>query len=172
MIILLATIANLLAAFFFHLLWWRVALPAHQLRMLLLIFGLFFGCGTLAVLWRPQLFSLGEAGPLVGWLYFAVFYWAAAFCYMITYSAMEGDSPTLSLTRHLHRKGSEGILHDEMEEFFRQRPFVGARIKALVTDEIFIEETGGYRLAPGKYLFFRLILGYRRVVFGKIKDGG
>ena len=85
---------------------------------------------------------------------------------------MEGDSPTLSLTRHLHGKGAEGISHEEIEEFFRQRPFVGARVKALVTDNIFIEESGGYRLSSGTYLFFRLILTYRRVVFGPIKSGG
>jgi hypothetical protein len=35
-----------------------------------------------------------------------------------------------------------------------------------------MEESTGYRLASGKYLFFRLILGYRRVVFGPIKSGG
>ena len=109
---------------------------------------------------------------LVSFLYFSLFYWAAALCYVITYSAMEGDSPTLSLTRHLHRKGIEGISHEEVEEFFRQRPFVGARVKALVTDNIFIEESGGYRLSTGRYAFFRLILGYRRVVFGPIKSGG
>jgi hypothetical protein len=62
--------------------------------------------------------------------------------------------------------------HEEIEEFFRQRPFVGARVKALVTDNVFIEEEGGYRLSPGSYLFFRVILGYRRVVFGPIKSGG
>jgi len=85
---------------------------------------------------------------------------------------MEGDSPTLSLTRHLHRRGDVGVSHEEIEDFFRERPFVGARVKALVMDKIFMEESTGYRLASGKYLFFRLILGYRRVVFGPIKSGG
>lgn len=115
--------------------------------------------------------SLG--GPLLAaFLYFCLIYWSAALCYVITYSAMEGDSPTLSLTRHLHRRGDEGVSHEEIEEFFQQRPFVGARVKALITDNIFIEEQGGYRLSPGRYLFFRAILGYRRVVFGPIKSGG
>ena len=121
-------------------------------------------------------FALWASGAalfgVVGFLYFCLIYWSAALCYVITYSAMEGDSPTLSLTRHLHGKGAEGISHEEIEEFFRQRPFVGARVKALVTDNIFMEESGGYRLASGKYLFFRVILGYRRVVFGPVKAGG
>jgi hypothetical protein len=144
-----------------------VRLPKAQLKTLLIIFFFVWAVVVVAL-------CLGETTffGVLGFLYFSLIYWSAAFCYVITYSAMEGDSPTLSLTRHLHRKGAAGISHEEVEEFFRQRPFVGARVKALVTDNIFMEESTGYRLASGRYLFFRLILGYRRVVFGPIKSGG
>jgi hypothetical protein len=159
--------ALLAAGLSIHVLLWQVRLPKSQLKTLLLIF---------LALWLSAV-SLWGIGHLWGasvldLLYFSLFYWSAALCYVITYSAMEGDSPTLSLTRHLHGKGTQGVSHEEIEEFFRQRPFVGARVKALVTDNIFIEESGGYRLSSGKYLFFRLILTYRRVVFGPIKSGG
>jgi hypothetical protein len=161
------------AVWLVHLVLWRVRLPQAQLKTLLVLF--FFGwCGAIGFAWISNwsLLSLGEGNVLNGFLYFSLFYWSAALCYVITYSAMEGDSPTLSLTRHLHRKGAEGLSHEEVEEFFRQRPFVGARVKALATDNIFFEESGGYRLASGNYLFFRLILGYRKVVFGPVKAGG
>jgi hypothetical protein len=174
MIVLVLTVATLLAAFLFHLGLWRLRVPVHQLKALLMIFMVFFAGATVAVAMHSSWIGFGDEGtaPWLAWLYFALFYWVAAFCYVITYSAMEGDSPTLSLTRHLHRRGSEGISHDEIEEFFRQRPFVGARVKALVTDNVFIEEQSGYRLSAGRYLFFRVILGYRRIVFGPIKSGG
>lgn len=120
--------------------------------------------------WRLHEFADGQR--LIGFLYFCLFYWAAALCYVITYSAMEGDSPTLSLIRHLYAQGDKGVPHHEIEEFFRQRPFVGARIKALMADNIFLEEKGGYRVAPGTYLFFRTILSYRRIAFGSLKSGG
>jgi hypothetical protein len=160
-------------AWLIHLAVWRVRLPGAQLKTLLVVFLLTW-CGAVGFAWfnNWSFISIGESGALVGFLYFSLLYWSAALCYVITYSAMEGDSPTLSLTRHLHGKGAEGISHEEIEEFFRQRPFVGARVKALVTDNIFIEESGGYRLSSGKFLFFRLILTYRRVVFGPIKSGG
>ena len=156
-----------------HLILWRFYLPRSQLKTLLVIFLVVWFCIFLvAWLGNWQLVRLGGEKTFAGIIYFGLFYWSAALCYVITYSAMEGDSPTLSLTRHLHRKGSEGASQEEIEKFFRQRPFVGARVKALVTDNIFVEESGGYRLASGKYLFFRLILGYRRVVFGPVKAGG
>ena len=159
-------------AFVLHLTLWRWRLPKNQLKALLVVFAVVWAVAAFSVL--ASFVGLGSlaAGWLVDFLYFCLIYWSAAFCYVITYSAMEGDSPTLSLTRHLHRRGEKGVSHEEVEEFFRQRPFVGARVKALVTDNIFMEESGGYRLASGKYLFFRLILGYRRVVFGPIKSGG
>ena len=162
----------LFIAWIVHLAIWRWRLPKAQLKALLVIFALVWAVAALSIL--AGVASAGSLAPgsLVGFLYFCLIYWAGALCYVITYSAMEGDSPTLSLTRHLHRRGAEGISHEEVEEFFRQRPFVGARVKTLVTDNIFIEESGGYRLASGNYLFFRLILGYRRVVFGPIKSGG
>jgi hypothetical protein len=159
-------------AFVLHLTLWRWRLPKAQLKALLVVFAVVWAVGALSAL--AGFVGVGSlaAGWLVGFLYFCLIYWSAAFCYVITYSAMEGDSPTLSLTRHLHRRGEEGVSHDEVEEFFRQRPFVGARVKALVTDNVFVEGEGGYRLSPGSYVFFRVILGYRRVVFGPIKSGG
>lgn len=161
------SVALIAAALSIHVVLWRVRLPESQLRTLLLIFLVLW----LAVSAYWGLGELKEVG-LLDFLYFTLIYWSAALCYVITYSAMEGDSPTLSLTRHLHRKGEDGVSHEEVEEFFRQRPFVGARVKALVTDNIFVEEEDGYRLSPGRYLFFRVILGYRRIVFGPIKSGG
>jgi hypothetical protein len=169
----LYVITSLGVAFLAHLALWRIRLPTAQLKVLLLVFFMTW-CTAVVVAWLSnwRFVSFADGQAAVGFLYFCLFYWAAALCYVITYSAMEGDSPTLSLTRHLHKKGPQGISHEEIEKFFRQRPFVGARVKALVTDDIFLEESGGYRLASGKYLFFRLILGYRRVVFGPIKSGG
>jgi hypothetical protein len=165
--ITIAAFFTLLVAWLLHLALWRVCLPNAQLKTLLIIFLLVWAAVVVALCLSEIAFF-----GVLGFLYFSLIYWSAAFCYVITYSAMEGDSPTLSLTRHLHRKGAAGISHEEVEEFFRQRPFVGARVKALVTDNIFMEESTGYRLASGRYLFFRLILGYRRVVFGPIKSGG
>ena len=173
MIVLILTAATLLAAFLFHLVWWRVRLPLHQLKALLLIFGAFFAAASLVLLFSPDFSSLASAfAAWFVWLYFALFYWAMAFCYVITYSAMEGDSPTLSLTREFARRGEDGMTRSEIEGFFAQRPVIGARIAALVKDGVLIPKESGYRLVPGSYFFFRLILGYRRVVFGKIKDGG
>ena len=81
----------LFIAWIVHLAIWRWRLPKAQLKVLLV---------TFAVVWVVAAFSLlagfvgvgfSAAGWLVGFLYFCLIYWSAAFCYVITYSAMEGD---------------------------------------------------------------------------------
>jgi len=172
MISLVYAILALVLALSLHLILWRYRIPKAQLKGLLIIFILVWvaSTGGLVIPW----FIGGHCGQVgfVGYLYFCLFFWAASFCYVITYSAVEGDSPTLSLTRHLHRLGEKGVSSQEIEEFFRQRPFIGARVRALVSDRILIEESGGYRLRSGKYLFFHTILLYRRMVFGAVGSGG
>lgn len=160
-----------MAAFVAHLLIWRVWLPERQLRALLCIFAGLYAALIAFLAWR-LLSSIGSESMLVSLAYASLFYWPAALCYVITYSAMEGDSPTLSLARHLHAKGQEGVTREELEEFFKRRPFIGARIDALVNDGVLYKEEGEYRLADGQFRFFRLILGYRKVVFGPVKAGG
>ena len=121
MLLLFFFISSFAVAWFLHLVLWRVRLPKAQLKTLLMIF--------LSV-WVAAVVALSLSGAalsgVLGFLYFSLIYWSAALCYVITYSAMEGDNPTLSLTRHLHRRGEEGVSHEEIEDFFRQRPFVGA----------------------------------------------
>ena len=159
-------------AWLLHICIWRLRLPRAQLKTLLVLFLVTWAISSPFAVMCASAAGLSYEKGFIEFVYFCLLFWCATLCYIITYSAMEGDSPTLSLTRHLHAKGDEGISHEEIEEFFRQRPFVGARVKALVTDNVFIEEKGGYRLSAGRFLFFRVILGYRRVVFGPIKSGG
>jgi len=163
----------LLLALSCHWILWRIRIPNKHINSLLSLF-LVVWCSSVGMLWdsNMSLFFLGGVFLPFWFFYFSVLYWSAALCYVITYSAMEGDSPTLSLARYLHRKGDEGVCHEEIEEFFRERPFIGARVRALVTDRILIEGSNGYRLRSGKYLFFHTILLYRRLVFGRVSSGG
>jgi hypothetical protein len=119
MIALTVTISALLVAFVVHLILWRWRLPRAQLKVLLVIFFLIWAFVSALLLTGAFGILVAIGVPFVGFLYFCLIYWSAAFCYVITYSAMEGDSPTLSLTRHLHRKGEEGFSHKEIETFFR-----------------------------------------------------
>lgn len=161
--VLWTTAAWFLAALAIHLLVWRVRIPKFQTRALLGIFAL-VPAGEFLLGWGPRLGTFEVA-------HICLFYVALSFSYIITYSALEGDSPTLSLIRHLDRSRGQGIASKDVESFLQDRPFIKARLEALIRDGLVREEQGRYFVEGHGSLFFRLILGFRRL-YGPIQTGG
>jgi hypothetical protein len=156
--------------FLIHLAWWRIRLPHHQRPVLLL---LFIGGGLFLV---PLLAWLGSeknwALSWIQWMNVALGIVAFALFYTVTYSALEADSPTLSLLRFIHEQGPEGVSREDLKAFMEMRPFVAARLTALMQDNMLVEEKGRYRLARHPYLLFRLVLFYRNTILGVKGSGG
>jgi hypothetical protein len=173
MSVLGTTLIALALAFLIHWVWWRVSLPRHQTKYLLLLFlAVFLLAGAVvgyAGFWRSD----DLLSDVVFWLYFGSFYWVAAFTYVITYSAMEGDSPTLSLALTLARSRTGQMSPQELQDFFRRRPFVEARINAMINDGLLVPDEGGrYRLTRTRCRPFDLILWWRRRILGFKEFGG
>ena len=154
----------LLSALLLHVVLWKVKRPRQQLKSLLLLFALVFA------VWSIWTFS-SRALPFFSAVHVALFYWAAALCYVITYSAIEADSPTLSLVRFVAEAGTTGRSSAELAEFMARRPFVRARLGALLQSRLIREEHGRYHSAGDPPLAFRLILEFRKL-FGSIERGG
>src|SRR5438270_32 len=117
MAILLTTLALFLTALGLHLVLWKVRLLKYHTRTLLWLFALVLGVWLL--LWPIHAMELFQM------FHVSLFYIVLSFCYVITYSAIEGDSPTLSLIRHLNASGGRRISSKELHEFLERRPFIG-----------------------------------------------
>lgn len=171
MSVFVAIVLLLGALFAAHLVWWRVALPRRQRAVLLV---LFLGGGiVLAPLVAWHVGSLGLA-PLswVEWLNVGLAVVAFALAYVVTYSALEADSPTLSLVRHIAAAGRGGLAEVELGEFMASRPFVGARLTALVDEGMVYEKEDRILLADHPYTLFRMVLFHREKVLGLTSHGG
>jgi hypothetical protein len=155
-------------AFLLHLLWWKIRLPKRQLPALFKGFVLFFPLGlegvNLCGQWPAALF-ISPATAVVGLLYFAL-----VITYVITYSALEADSPTLSLIRWIAQR-PDGATEKELESFMANRPFIHARLKALDVDKMTTQRDGRLFLNGQPSLFFRLIIAWRKL-YGPIHKGG
>ena len=163
MTIFLTTSALFLGAVMLHLLIWKIRLPKYHTRTLLILFALVLGAWLAALpLHHTDLPKL---------IHVCLFYTSLSLCYVITYSTIESDSPTLSLIRHLAHSGTRGVSLEEVREFLEARPFVRARLAALLHDGLVREQNGRYVLARRGSLFFRLILAFRRL-YGSIERGG
>ena len=97
---------------------------------------------------------------------------AFALAYVVTYSALEADSPTLSLVRHIASSGLGGVREEELRDFMASRPFVGARLSALVEEGMVQEREGRIHLAEHPYTLFKLVLLHRERVLGLTYHGG
>ncbi len=157
----------LLIAWGIHMIQWRVRMPRRHLAALLATFAAVFVAAS-PLVWLAA-GDLGEARiPVV--LHAALFYWAAAFVYLITYTALEGDSPTLSLMRHVAASPA-GLDEDALQKFVGSRPFVTARLEALRTDGLVEERAGKFFSKGSPPLLYRGVLVWRQLL-GMAERGG
>lgn len=164
--ILLTTSVLLAVAWVLHILLWKIRLPRHQIPSLLLISSAVLAAWIM--LDRSGLLSKVSALEACQTV---LLYGASSLCYVITYSAVEGDSPTLSLTRLLADRKNAGLPQEDVEGFLAARPFVKARLAALIHSGLIREEAGKFCIAGRPSLSFRLILAYRKL-YGSVSRGG
>jgi hypothetical protein len=161
--IFVTSVALLLLSFGIHLIIWRFRLPQHHIKSLLIIFGVVFS------LWAfgAAIYSFG----LFEIFHVALFYSSMALSYVITYSAVEADSPTLSLIRFLAEAKDNGRSVSEVSQFMARRPFARARLAALVLSGLIREESARFIAVGRQPLSFRVVLGFRKL-YGPISRGG
>jgi hypothetical protein len=104
-------------------------------------------------------------------VHIGLFYGSMTLSYVITYSAIEADSPTLSLIRFLAEAKGNGRTVSEVSQFMAQRPFVRARLSALALSGLIREEGSRFIAVGPQPLSFRVILGFRKL-YGPISRGG
>ena len=161
--IFLTSVGLFLVAFVVHLVIWRIKPPRGHIKTLLLIFGGIF-CAWLLV-------SIARSWKLAEILHVLLFYWSMSLCYIITYTAIEADSPTLSLIRFLADARAEGRSKDAVAQFMALRPFVRARLAALARSGVIREEGSRYVATGAQPLFFRIVHEFRKL-YGPISKGG
>lgn len=156
------TLCLLAITWVIHVALWRFRLPRNQTRALLFLFTLVLGVWLIFLAPRLGLVETLQVMTLSIPLFL---------CYVITYSAIEGDSPTLSLMKHLDERRHTGLHKDEVFLFFLARPFLQARIDALVKSGLIKLEGERFVIAKKPSLSFKVVLEFRKL-FGPISKGG
>src|SRR6266542_1065286 len=91
-------VALFLIPLVFHLVLWRIRLPQRQTRALLLIFLGLWPCELVALQVLP---SFIEYAPVGCWeyLHLVVCHLALSLAYVVLYSALEEDSPSMAIVQ-------------------------------------------------------------------------
>jgi len=149
------------AGFMLHLVWWRVALPRRQTKTLLVIF---FAALAVSLAWLYRGLPAGEL------CHIALYVTSLILAYMITYSAVEADSPSLLVALAVARAGEKGLAADEIFALLDDHALVDPRLDDLLLDKMAVLENGRYRITE-KGRVLAGIFAAHRALLGAGKGG-
>lgn len=161
-------------AFFIHLVVWRIRIPGRQTRVLKRIFAYtLFVC--LLVIWCLSKFIIkpGFFEPLnfFEYLHISLFYLSLTLAYIVTYSGMEVDSPSLVMTMKIAASGTDGLSKEEFDESLPNDILVKPRVRDLVRDEMVTLDGEKYKITTKGAILAQLFIFYRRLLGITLKGG-
>jgi Ca2+/Na+ antiporter len=149
-----------IAAFCVHFVFWRIRLPQDQTKTLMIIF-----LGVLILgLALALITGFIEKGNLTGYLYLCLFYLNLTVAYLLTYSAVYAQSPTLLIVAKVAKAKSGGLPKEELEKEFTDESLVKPRIKDLYNESFIHLDAGKYKLTMKGKLFIGIFIFYRRLL--------
>lgn len=159
-------LGSLIAAFFLHWIVWKIKIPARQAKSMLQIFF-----GTLALV-LAGLGIAAAAGPSSPWLldswteYLQIAFLFTAFtlAYLISYPALEADSPSVVIMLEISRAGSEGLAMESFHQSMTDDVLVAPRLKDLLMDKMAYMEEDRYRLTKKGIWMARVFGCYRKLI--------
>ncbi|OGX29900.1 MAG: hypothetical protein A3F87_03490 [Omnitrophica WOR_2 bacterium RIFCSPLOWO2_12_FULL_51_24] len=142
MSVLFYGILTFFSALLIHLMVWRICLPKKNRALILA--NIFFWTLVLgAVVLRA----------IPDYLDYIVLYCCLAAAYIVSYPAMEADSPSLVIVRDIARAGRSGLDKSELYKTMSDEILVVARIDDLLADDLIRMDSGKYLLtAKGRFL--------------------
>lgn len=143
-----------LTAFLIHLLIWRIHTPGNHTKFLLGVFTATFACGVLVI----RHFEPYE------YLRLFILYGALALAYIVTYSAIEVDSPSLLILMAIGKNAKEGLGIKTLNEIMTDEILVKPRVADLLNGGIAYMDKDRYVLTPRGVRLARLFIFYRRLM--------
>ncbi len=145
----------------------KVHLPKRQTKALLLVFFSTMAGGLICISFfsnYTETLGIFALDFLYEYVHIALFFISLTLAYMITYSAIEADSPSLVMIRAVARAGAEGLDKREFEKTMNNELLIVPRVRDLVTDKMAYMEGDKYRLTLKGVLFASIFIVYRKLL--------
>lgn len=157
----------IIAAFGLHFIIWWIRVPRRQNKVLLQCFlGVLVVGSLLLYYFSNDIVLLGVNPPTRLsayarlWMYFISF----TLAYMITYSAVEADSPSLVIILKIAETGPSGLKEESLLGELNDDALIVPRIRDLLRDKMTAQAEGKYRLRPKGVMLSRLFQLYRNLM--------
>ena len=162
-------------AFAVHLVLWKIHVPKRQTATLLILFVgvLAAGGGARA----GDVLRLGRLGipalaSTADFLQVGSFFIACMLAYIVVYSALAADSPSLVLIQQIAAAGTAGLSHESLLERASARVLIDPRLQDLISDRVADFDGARYRLRPKGVRLARLVTFYRNTLMRRFEKGG
>lgn len=156
--IILITILALFTGFCLHVLWWQIAMPRNSTLALLNVFAW--------VLCMALIFMNDFAVILP----FALLYLGCALVYIIMYSAIEQQSPTLSIVGLIYSAGHHGCDIQALKQQLKPDAQIKQRLNLIADSGMIMQRQGNWVLTFKGQNWAR-IFSLAAVVFGLERGG-
>jgi hypothetical protein len=170
MIVFATGIGLFLTAFALHVVLWRISVPKRQGRMLAVIFlvVLIAGAGLLS---SPAATSIDTEFSLLRRLLTILLYCSVCTVYFVLFTAIEADSPTLTMIALIINRRAQGIGREELLRNIDFDSFTRLRLDQLLRDDMVLLD--GERLLPTRKgrIVVDIIVTYRYLL-GRTPIGG
>ena len=154
-------------AFTIHLIIWKIRKPKYQTKALLQIFFGVLISGILILWTNPlKIFNSILFSPenLPIYLHICLFFTSLTLAYIITYSALEVDSPSLVIVMIIANAGKNGLYKDVLDKSLTDDLLVKPRIEDLIRDKMVFMDGDKYKLAQKGSLFVSIFIFYRKLL--------
>ena len=151
----------------------RIHIPKRQMAFLfnLFIVILVLGISGNFFLKYSDIVSGSRLLSIPETMHVILFFVSMVLAYLLAYSAVEADSPSLLITMTIYKTGSEGIGEEKLMKTLDMDRFFESRISRLVEDKMIELKDGKYRVAPKGRLAMNIVIGYRKIMGGSSELG-
>lgn len=174
MSVLFYGIVFLAAAFLIHILIWKIRQPMHQKSILLLSSGVvLIGGIILLIVFGKSIRIIGIIPPNIIYEYIqlSILFISVSLAYIVTYSALEADSPSFVMVMTIAQAGKNGLEDNLFTQKVNNEILLMPRIQDLISEKLAYLEEGRYILTP-KGLKFALIFYKFRKLLKRPQKGG
>ena len=167
MIVLLLDFSLFMISFLTHIIIWRLFSPSNHRRALLIIFLGFLILGLIVLNSADisrEFLNFEPPLLLIDIFHFVLLYIGLTLAYIVTYSGLEVDSPSLVITNIISKNVEEGISSEKLYEALTDDMLVKARVDDLVIENMAILLDGKYFTTRKGENMARLFNFYRKLL--------
>ena len=149
----------------FHLIIWKIRLPEKQLVSLLKVFfSIFILWLGLSIIFLFDVINFKFTLSLSEMIHITLLYISLSLSYVVAYSTIEADSPSLRVNMILFEKGEKGIDRQELIKTLNMDQFFASRVGRLVEDKMIKKIDDGYALDTKGMVLMNIVLCYRKIL--------